>query len=153
MQRKSLLLAAVLLLCVGAGFVTGQFYDDDDEEEHVLLDNKCKSIKVTSKMVPSKENPQEKILQRNIKIRVPLKARENISDPISPLRTNFVYNLAQLFKKCDPVLASQGNCNADSEDVCYAYDRNKCYTWDIPFISEGKTIIKRAALNPESCYE
>ncbi|KAM4809090.1 immunoglobulin J chain [Rhinophrynus dorsalis] len=160
MQRDSILLAAVLLLFVGSVFVTG-YYDNDDDEAHVLVNDQCKCIKVTSKFVPSKENPEEEILERNIEIRVPLKSRENISDPTSPLRTKFVYSLLNSCKNCDPVeieiggetvLASQANC-VKSDDTCYTYDRNKCYTRDIPFTIEGKTIMRKAALNPESCYE
>ncbi|XP_075433831.1 immunoglobulin J chain [Ascaphus truei] len=158
MQKSSVWLAAVLLLFCGSVFVTGQDYGDN---EHVLVDNKCKCVKVTSKFVPSKENPNEEILERNIVIRVPIKSRMNISDPTSPLRTKFVYNLSKLCKKCDPVeieiggetvIASQANC-ANSDDTCYTYDRKKCYTRDVPFTYGGQTRIVKAALTPESCYE
>ncbi|KAE8630836.1 hypothetical protein XENTR_v10000982 [Xenopus tropicalis] len=160
MLKHGALQAAVLLSLLGSIWTTGIYYDYDPDE-HVLLENKCKCIKVTSKFVRSKENPNEEILERNIEIRIPLKARENISDPTSPLRTNFVYNLSNLCKKCDPVemelggetvWVSQANCDK-SEDTCYTYDRNKCYTRDIPFTIEGKTEMRKAALNPESCYE
>ncbi|XP_053556744.1 immunoglobulin J chain [Bombina bombina] len=158
MQSDSIMLAALLLMFGTSIYVTGQYFLED---ENVLVDNKCKCIKVTSKFVPSKENPKEEILERNIEIRIPLKSRMNISDPTSPLRTNFVYRLSDLFKKCDPVeveiggetvLASQDNCD-HVDDTCYTYDRRKCYTVDVPFTVDGKTIMRKAALNPESCHE
>ncbi|XP_075705914.1 immunoglobulin J chain [Rhinoderma darwinii] len=157
MMKFNVLLAAVLLLC--AVYVTGQYYGG---QEHILLDNKCKCIKVTSRFVTSKEDPNEEILERNIHITIPLKSRMNISDPTSPLRTKFVYNLSNLCNKCDPVeieiggetvLVSQGSCNKPEEDSCYTYDRNKCYKSAVPFLLDGKTIMKEVPLNPESCYE
>ncbi|XP_068127220.1 immunoglobulin J chain [Hyperolius riggenbachi] len=156
MNRSSLLSAAVLLHF--AVYVTGYFYGDP---EYVLVDNKCKCVKVTSRFVPSEDNPNEEVLQRNIVITVPLKSRINISDPTSPLRTHFVYNFLDLCRKCDPVeieiggepvLVSQDNCEK-SEDVCYTYDRNKCYTSELTFRNNGMLIKKKVPLNPESCYE
>lgn len=41
---------------------------DYDGEERVLVNNKCKCTTVTSRLVPSKENPDEEILERNIRI-------------------------------------------------------------------------------------
>lgn len=41
---------------------------DYDGEERVLVNNKCKCTTVTSKFIPSKENPDEEILERNIRI-------------------------------------------------------------------------------------
>lgn len=38
------------------------------DEEYVLVNNKCQCVTVTSKFVPSKENPDEEILVRNIRI-------------------------------------------------------------------------------------
>ncbi|KAM8939140.1 immunoglobulin J chain [Pelodytes ibericus] len=164
MLTKSAMLAAALLIFGGTVFVTAGH--DFDYDERVLLNDKCKCIKVTSRFVPSKDNPSEKILERNIEIRIPLKARMNISDPTSPLRTHFVYNLSKLCQKCnpveieiggEPVTASQGNCHSNPDinpgDTCYTYDRKKCYTWEVPFKSEGRTIMKTVALNPDSCYE
>ncbi|KAG8454280.1 hypothetical protein GDO86_000794 [Hymenochirus boettgeri] len=144
---------------MGISLHTDQYYND--EEEHVLLEDQCQCVKVTSRFVPSKENPNEEILERNIEIKIPLKARVNISDPTSPLRTHFVYILSHLCKKSDPVeielggqtvFASQANCQKP-DDACYTYDRNKCYTRDIPFTINGKTEIRKAAITPESCYE
>uniref|UniRef100_A0A8C5LSZ7 Joining chain of multimeric IgA and IgM n=1 Tax=Leptobrachium leishanense TaxID=445787 RepID=A0A8C5LSZ7_9ANUR len=161
MLKGNVVLVAALLLFEVSLFVTG--FIDEDDDHRVLVDNKCKCIKVTSRFVPSEENPNEKVLERNIEIRIPLNSRTNISDPTSPLRTNFVYDLSKLCQKCnaeeiyiggEPVMAAQGTCSSDSsEDPCYTYNRNKCYTWGVPFTSKGKTIMKRAALNPESCYE
>ncbi|XP_044159299.1 immunoglobulin J chain [Bufo gargarizans] len=157
MEQFSVLRAAVLLLF--AVYVTGQYYGG---QEHVLVDNKCKCIKVTSRFVPSKEDPNVEILERNIKITIPLKSRVNISDPTSPLRTNFVYNLSNLCQKCDPVeidiggepfLVSQGSCSKSDADSCYAYDRSKCYTSEVPFKYDGNIIMRKVPLNSESCYE
>ncbi|CAJ0924565.1 unnamed protein product [Ranitomeya imitator] len=75
--------------------VTSQYYGG---QEHVLMENQCKCIRVTSRFVPSKEDPNEEILERNIEITVPLSSRMNISDPTSPLRTEFAYNLLSLCK-------------------------------------------------------
>lgn len=41
---------------------------DYEGEERVLVNNKCKCTTVTSRLVPSKENPDEEILERNIRI-------------------------------------------------------------------------------------
>ncbi|XP_063791579.1 immunoglobulin J chain isoform X2 [Pseudophryne corroboree] len=137
--------------------IIGQYPYDD--QYHVLVDNKCKCVKVTSRFVKTEDNKE--ILERNIEIKVPMRSRVNISDPTSPLRTNFVYKLSDLCKKCDPVemdiggeptLVSQGSCSK-SDDICYTYDRNKCYTNEVPFTYNGKTIMKKVALTPESCYE
>lgn len=38
------------------------------DEEVVLVNNKCQCVTVTSKFVPSKENPDEEVLERNIRI-------------------------------------------------------------------------------------
>ncbi|XP_069601824.1 immunoglobulin J chain [Ranitomeya imitator] len=157
METLNVLRAAVWLLF--AVYVTGQYYGG---QEHVLMENQCKCIRVTSRFVPSKEDPNEEILERNIEITVPLSSRMNISDPTSPLRTEFAYNLLSLCKKCDPVeieiggesvLVSQGSCNTPDEDSCYTYDRNKCYTTKVPFTLNGKTIMKEVSVTPESCYE
>ncbi|GAB1289812.1 Immunoglobulin J chain [Apodemus speciosus] len=95
---------------------------------------------------------------------VPLNNRENISDPNSPLRRNFVYHLSDVCKKCDPVeveledqvvTASQSNiCSEDSgvPETCYMYDRNKCYTTMVPLTYRGETKMVQAALTPDSCY-
>ncbi|XP_066431033.1 immunoglobulin J chain [Eleutherodactylus coqui] len=155
MEKFNTLAAAVLLLC--AVYATGQYYGG---QEHVLLDNKCKCIKVTSSFVPSPDDPKEMILQRNIYITIPMSSRVNISDPTSPLRTSFTYNLLNLCQKCDPtelsiggvpVLVSTGCSGHD--DLCYTYDRQKCYTSKVPFKVNGQTIMKDVPLNPESCYE
>lgn len=41
---------------------------DSENKEHVLVNNKCQCVTVTSKFVSSKENPDEEILERNIRI-------------------------------------------------------------------------------------
>ncbi|XP_038615817.1 immunoglobulin J chain [Tachyglossus aculeatus] len=132
-----------------------------DDEEDVLVDNKCKCTRVTSRFVPSKENPNVEVLERNIRIIIPLKTRQNVSDPTSPLRTRFVYELSKLCQKCDQteveldhevVTATQGSgCDQPSDD-CYTYDRNKCYMSTIPFTYGGETKMVNTVLTPESCY-
>ncbi|PNJ48653.1 JCHAIN isoform 5, partial [Pongo abelii] len=116
-----------------------------EDERIVLVDNKCKCARITSRIIRSSEDPNEDIVERNIRIIVPLNNRENISDPTSPLRTRFVYHLSDLCKKCDPteveldnqiVIATQSNiCDEDSAtETCYTYDRNKCYTAVVPLV-------------------
>lgn len=104
------------------------------------------------------------IVERSIRIVVPLNNRENISDPTSPVRTNFVYHLSDVCKKCDPVeveledqvvTATQSTiCSEDSgvPETCYMYDRNKCYTAMVPLRYHGETKMVQAALTPDSCY-
>ncbi|XP_027710272.1 immunoglobulin J chain [Vombatus ursinus] len=158
-MKKSLLFCGLLAGLCGAILVTAQ--DENEDEGRILIDNKCQCVRVTSRLVPSPDNPGEKVVERNIRLIVPLKNRENISDPTSPVRTTFVYRLSQLCKKCDPieveldnevVAASQSNqCGEDSE-TCYTYDRNKCYTSTAPLYLEGQTRMVTTALTPESCY-
>ncbi|XP_011782506.1 PREDICTED: immunoglobulin J chain isoform X1 [Colobus angolensis palliatus] len=132
-------------------------------ERIVLVDNKCKCARITSRIIRSSEDPNEDIVERNIRIIVPLNNRENISDPTSPLRTKFVYHLSDLCKKCDPteveldnqiVTATQSNiCDEDSAtETCYTYDRNKCYTAVVPLTYGGETKMVETALTPDSCY-
>uniref|UniRef100_A0A9L0TUN1 Joining chain of multimeric IgA and IgM n=1 Tax=Equus caballus TaxID=9796 RepID=A0A9L0TUN1_HORSE len=133
----------------------------DEGERIVLADNKCKCVRVTSRIIPSPENPNEDILERHIRIIIPVNSRENISDPTSPVRTKFVYHLSDLCKKCDPVeveldnqvvTASQSNICDEESETCYAYDRNKCYTNRVPLTYGGQTKIVETALTPDSCY-
>ncbi|KAM6076124.1 immunoglobulin J chain [Chlamydotis macqueenii] len=157
-MRSSLLLCVALAVSLGFVLVAG--YSEDSEDEYVLVNNKCQCVTATAKFVPSKENPNEEILERNIRILVPLKARENISDPLSPLRTTFVYRMTELCKKCDPVdielggeiyQAQQSNsCN--EPETCYTYNRDTCYTTTFPFIYQGETKNVQAVLTPASCY-
>ncbi|NXU54710.1 IGJ protein, partial [Turnix velox] len=133
---------------------------DSEDDEYVLVNNKCQCVTVTSRFVPSKENPDEQILVRNIRILVPLKARENISDPLSPLRTKFVYRMTDLCKKCDPVeielggeiYQAQQSSSCDEPETCYTYSRDKCYTTTFPLQYHGVIKHVQAALTPESCY-
>ncbi|NWH89159.1 IGJ protein, partial [Aegithalos caudatus] len=133
---------------------------DPNDEEYVLVNNKCQCVTVTSKFVPSKENPDEEVLERNIRILVPLKARENISDPLSPLRTTFVYRLSELCKNCNPTeielggaihQAQQGN-SCEEPQTCYTYDRNECYSSPVPLLHHGEVRQVPAALTPASCF-
>ncbi|KFP45968.1 Immunoglobulin J chain, partial [Cathartes aura] len=133
---------------------------DSEDEEYVLVNNKCQCVTVTSRFVPSKENPGEEILERNIRILVPLKARENISDPTSPLRTTFIYCMTELCKKCDPVeielggetYQAQQSTSCDEPETCYTYNRDKCYTTTFPFFYHGEKTNVQAVLTPASCY-
>ncbi|NXK26756.1 IGJ protein, partial [Arenaria interpres] len=133
---------------------------NSDNDEYVLVNNKCQCVTVTSRFVPSKDNPGEEVLERNIRILVPLKARENISDPLSPLRTTFVYRMTELCRKCDPVeielggevyQAQQSNF-CDEPETCYTYDRDKCYTTTSPLLYHGEIRKVPAVLTPTSCY-
>ncbi|XP_070613002.1 immunoglobulin J chain [Erythrolamprus reginae] len=133
--------------------------EEEEDEEKVLVDNKCQCIKITSKYVPDKENPGEKILERNIRIMVPLNARENISDPTSPLRTKFVYKIPKLCGKCNETPRTEKGVTfgldalcGHPDEPCYTYDRNKCYSAPALFSNRGKTSTIQTALTPESCY-
>ncbi|NXC67931.1 IGJ protein, partial [Anhinga anhinga] len=140
--------------------VLAGFPRDPEDEEHVLVNNKCQCVTVTSKFVPSKDNPGEEILERNIRILVPLMARENISDPMSPLRTTFVYRMTELCKKCDPVevelggeiYQAQQSTSCNEPETCYTYNRDKCYTTTFPFLYHGEVKEVPAVLTPASCY-
>ncbi|KAM6266833.1 immunoglobulin J chain [Spheniscus humboldti] len=158
-MKSSLLLCVALAVSLGFVLVAGYPWDSGDQE-YVLVNNKCQCVTVTSKFVPSKENPGEEILERNIRILVPLKARENISDPMSPLRTTFVYRMTELCKKCDPVeieldgeiYQAQQSTSCDEPETCYTYNRDKCYTTTFPFLYRGETKNVQAVLTPASCY-
>ncbi|XP_008584655.1 PREDICTED: immunoglobulin J chain [Galeopterus variegatus] len=159
-MKNHLLFWGVLAIFVKAVLVTAH----DEDGMIVLADNKCKCARVTSRIIRStSEDPNEDIVERNIRIIVPLNSRENISDPTSPLRTKFEYHLSDLCKKCDPteveldnhvVIATQSNiCNEDSAtETCYTYNRNKCYTTMVPLTYDGNTKMVEAALTPDSCY-
>ncbi|XP_054059936.1 immunoglobulin J chain [Rissa tridactyla] len=158
-MKSSLLLCVALAISSGFVLVAG-YPRNSEDEEYVLVNNKCQCVTVTSKFVPSKENPGEEILERNIRILVPLKARENISDPLSPLRTTFVYRMTELCKKCDPVeielggeiYQAQQSTSCDEPETCYTYNRDKCYTTTFPFRYHGEIRNVQAALTPASCY-
>uniref|UniRef100_F6PXA6 Joining chain of multimeric IgA and IgM n=1 Tax=Bos taurus TaxID=9913 RepID=F6PXA6_BOVIN len=155
-MKNCLLFWGVLAIFVMAVLVTAQ-----DENERIVVDNKCKCARITSRIIPSAEDPSQDIVERNVRIIVPLNSRENISDPTSPMRTKFVYHLSDLCKKCDTteveledqvVTASQSNiCDSDAE-TCYTYDRNKCYTNRVKLSYRGQTKMVETALTPDSCY-
>ncbi|XP_040182322.1 immunoglobulin J chain [Rana temporaria] len=156
MDKCSVLSAALLFLF--AVYVTGQNYRG---QEYILANNKCKCVKISSRFVPSTEIPGEEILERNIQITIPTSSRMNISDPYSPLRTQFIYNLWDICQKCDPVqleiggipvVASQASCSK-SDDECYTYDRNKCYTTEVNFKYNDQIINKKVPLTPDSCHD
>ncbi|KAM4900539.1 immunoglobulin J chain [Sylvia borin] len=158
-MRSSLLLGFALAVSLGILLVAG-YPVSPNNDEYVLVNNKCQCVTVTSKFVPSKENPDEEVLERNIRIIVPLKARENISDPLSPLRTTFVYRLSELCKNCEPIeielggaihQAQQGN-SCEEPQTCYTYDRNQCYSSPVPLLYHGEVRQVPAALTPASCF-
>ncbi|XP_032916589.1 immunoglobulin J chain [Catharus ustulatus] len=158
-MKSSLLLCGALAVSLGVILVAGYPLSPKDEE-YVLVNNKCQCVTVTSKFVPSKENPDEEILVRNIRIIVPLQARENISDPLSPLRTTFVYRMSDLCRNCEPAevelggvihQVQQGN-SCEEPQTCYTYDRNQCYTSPVPLLYHGQVQHAPAALTPASCF-
>uniref|UniRef100_A0A8D0BT10 Joining chain of multimeric IgA and IgM n=1 Tax=Salvator merianae TaxID=96440 RepID=A0A8D0BT10_SALMN len=104
----------------------------EEEEQKVLVDNKCQCATVTSKFVPSKDNPNEEVLERNIRIicQEPKSEEENLEHPV-PGKSSL--------------------CN-DPNEPCYTYDRNKCYTAPFLFSHGGKTKRVWSALTPDSCY-
>uniref|UniRef100_A0A8C8VHZ0 Joining chain of multimeric IgA and IgM n=1 Tax=Pelusios castaneus TaxID=367368 RepID=A0A8C8VHZ0_9SAUR len=156
-MKTSLLFWGALAVFLGAALASDY---ENEEEERIIVDNKCKCAKVTSRFVPSKDNPQENVLERNIRIIVPLKSKQNITDPTSPLRTTFVYRMSELCKQCEPmeveltdrIVTAEPSNNCTSTDACYTYDRNKCYTTTFPFLYGGEIKTVRAALTPASCY-
>ncbi|KFO22789.1 immunoglobulin J chain [Fukomys damarensis] len=158
-MKNRVLFWGVLAIFVKTLLVTAQ----DEEERIILADNKCQCVRVTSRVIRSSENPNDYIVERNIRIIVPVNSRENISDPTSPRRTTFAYRLSDICKKCDPVeveldnqvvIATQSNlCGEDREpETCYTYDRNKCYTTVVPLTYRGENKMVKAALTPDSCY-
>ncbi|XP_014740386.1 PREDICTED: immunoglobulin J chain [Sturnus vulgaris] len=158
-MKSSLLLCVALAISSGIILVAGYPVSPKDEE-YVLVNNKCQCVTVTSKFVPSEENPDEEILVRNIRIMVPLKARENISDPLSPLRTTFRYRMSDLCKNCEPMeielggeihQVQQGN-SCEEPQTCYTYNRNECYTSPVPLLYHGEVRHVPAALTPDSCF-
>ncbi|XP_005243236.1 immunoglobulin J chain [Falco peregrinus] len=158
-MKSSLLLCVALAVSLGFVLVAG-YPEASGDDEHVLVNNKCQCVTVTSKFVPSKEDPGEEVLERNIRILVPLRARENISDPMSPLRTTFVYRMTELCKKCDPVevelggeiYKAQQSTSCNEPETCYTYNRDKCYTTTFPFSYHGEVKKVQAVLTPASCY-
>ncbi|XP_037385805.1 immunoglobulin J chain isoform X2 [Talpa occidentalis] len=154
-MKNHLLFCCVLAIFVKAVLVTAQ----DEDESTVLADDKCQCVQVTSRIITA-ESASEDIVERNIKIFVPLNSRENISDPTSPVRTQFVYHLSDFCKKCDPteveldnqIFTASQSTICEEPETCYTYDRNKCYTHKVPFTYGGKTVMVNAALTPESCY-
>ncbi|XP_034287011.1 immunoglobulin J chain [Pantherophis guttatus] len=156
-MKTSWLIYGIGIIFCSLVLATAYWQEEDDEK--VLVDNKCQCVKVTSRFVPDKENPEEKVLERNIRIMIPLNARENISDPTSPVRTKFVYQISKLCDKCnDPPRTVKGVTFGSStlcghpQEPCYTYDRNKCYTASALFSHKGKTSTIQTALTPESCY-
>uniref|UniRef100_A0A8C0QCC9 Joining chain of multimeric IgA and IgM n=1 Tax=Canis lupus familiaris TaxID=9615 RepID=A0A8C0QCC9_CANLF len=144
MMKNYLLFWGFLAIFVKAVLVTAQ----DEEERTVLVDNKCQCARITSRIIPSPDDPNEDIVERNIRIIVPLNNRENISDPTSPVRTKFVYHLSDLCKKCDLV-----EVELDNQVVIASQSNlNKCYTNRVPIMYGGQTKMVETALTPDSCY-
>nr|prf Ig:SUBUNIT=J chain [Eisenia fetida] len=125
--------------------------------------NKCMCTRVTARIRGTREDPNEDIVERYIRINVPLKNRGNISDPTSPLRNQFVYHLSPSCKKCDPyedgvVTATETNIYPEQgvpqscRDYCPELDRNKCYRVLVPPGYTGETKMVQNALTPDACY-
>ncbi|KAG8134288.1 hypothetical protein E2320_007408 [Naja naja] len=82
--------------------------------------------------VTDKENAEEKVLERNIRI---------VCDKCDvPLRTE------------KGVTFGSSTLCGHPQEPCYTYDRVKCYTASALFSHGGKTSTVQTALNPEACY-
>ncbi|EAW87119.1 hCG1795376, partial [Homo sapiens] len=97
------------------------------------------------------KEPNDGIVERNIQIAVLLDNKKNISDPISRLRTKFVYHLSYLCKKCDPTESNIRDEDSATE-ICHTDVRNKCYTTMVLLIYGGETKMVKIGLTPGSCY-
>ncbi|XP_060707672.1 immunoglobulin J chain-like [Hemiscyllium ocellatum] len=103
-----------------------------NSETNLLVSSKCKLLEVSSKMIITEQPNGEKVeqLARDIKIIVPLRTRQNISDPTSPLRTHFVYKISDFCKNCGQKQQSpeQPQCKPKPPptDECYAHDDKSC---------------------------
>ncbi|XP_078063998.1 immunoglobulin J chain-like [Mustelus asterias] len=102
-----------------------------DPNSHLLVSSKCKLLEVKSRMVVTEYPTGARVehVARDIKIIVPLRTRENISDPTSPIRTKFVYRISDFCKNCSPKASSQvPQCNPKPPpvDECYAHDNKTC---------------------------
>ncbi|XP_051900091.1 immunoglobulin J chain-like [Pristis pectinata] len=145
MKSKQMLrpLAAILLFT---------FLATADSESHLLVKSKCKCLTVTSKTVVSESPTGGRVeqLMRDIKIIVPMRSRENISDPTSPLRTKFVYKISDFCKDCNqkPTSPGEPQCKPEppSADTCYSSDNKECLYHKIN-LGNGRQM--DAVLNPE----
>ncbi|KAI2534559.1 joining chain of multimeric IgA and IgM, partial [Homo sapiens] len=70
-MKNHLLFWGVLAVFIKAVHVKAQ-----EDERIVLVDNKCKCARITSRIIRSSEDPNEDIVERNIRIIVPLNNRE-----------------------------------------------------------------------------
>ncbi|XP_067849185.1 immunoglobulin J chain-like [Heptranchias perlo] len=156
MKSKHMLgpLAAILLYTALAAGMNRKLSESHpaDSESHLLVESKCKCLKVTSRIVvtDTPNGGQQEHLVRDIKIVVPMRSRENISDPTSPLRTKFVYKISDFCKNCTQKATSslEPQCKPQPppEDTCYAYDNRKCLYHKIN-LGDGKQV--DTLLNPE----
>ncbi|XP_006003786.1 immunoglobulin J chain [Latimeria chalumnae] len=92
-MKSAMLFGVMLAVFLGTAFGTGK------PEQAVSMVSKCKCMKMTSQYVPSKENPGEIVLEKNIQILVPLRTNKNIFDPSSPLRTTFIYRYSDIWRQ------------------------------------------------------
>lgn len=100
---------------VQAIFVKAVLVTPQDEDERIIpVDDKCKWAQVIFTILSSTKDPNEDTVERNIQIAVLLDNKKNISDPVSRLRTKFVYHLLYLCKKCDPT-----EVELDNQSSCY----------------------------------
>nr|AFM86376.1 immunoglobulin-associated J chain [Callorhinchus milii] len=120
------LLGALVAVLLYATFVTAS-----SPTTTVLIDSKCKCLKVTSREV---NHHGAKELARDIEIVVPMRSREKITDPHSGPRTKFVYQISDFLENCvgGPKTLKEGDdanepmCNPapPPADTCYGYDSN-----------------------------
>ncbi|XP_020375252.1 immunoglobulin J chain [Rhincodon typus] len=100
-------------------------------ERNLLVSSRCKLLEVSSKMIVTELPNGEKVeqLARDIKIIVPLRSRENLSDPTSPIRTKFVYKISDFCKNCgrqESPQEPQCKPKPPPTDECYAHDDQSC---------------------------
>ncbi|XP_059819360.1 immunoglobulin J chain-like [Hypanus sabinus] len=144
MKSKQMLrpFAAILLFTV---LVTA------NAESHLLVKSKCKCMTVTSKTIvtelPTGEHVEQHV--RDIRIIVPMRSRENMSDPSSPIRTKFVYKISDFCKNCnqEQILPGEPECKPPPPpaDTCYSRS-NTCLHQTIN-MGDGKQM--DAVQNPE----
>ncbi|KAL4664815.1 hypothetical protein H8957_016660, partial [Semnopithecus entellus] len=127
----------------------------DKDERIIPVDDKCKWAQVIFIIISSTKDPNEDTVERNIQIAVLLDNKKNISDPVSRLRTKFVYHLSYLCKKCDPTSPATQSSICDKEratEICHTGVRNECSATMVPLIYGGETKMVKIGLTPGSCY-
>ncbi|GCB80153.1 hypothetical protein scyTo_0017091 [Scyliorhinus torazame] len=100
-------------------------------DSQLLVSSKCKLLEVKSRIVVTELPTGARVehIARDIKIIVPLRTRENILDPTSPIRTKFVYKISDFCKNCTPKsspLVPQCNPKPPPIDECFAHENKTC---------------------------